>query len=463
MIIRYLDFVERLEFDIIQRQDEGIDVSGEKSRVKVILDNVDPHYPEKFQQEAKDLMLELSLKPVPEELIINEPNDLEGIKRVRISESVAINPKPSIGKEAIYDATLGGWLGRAAGCLLGKPIERYHRTIIREMLDSNDSWPLENYFTEVGMPADLLEKYPWKRRGGFESLRENIECMPEDDDLNYPMINLSIMESSGVDFTSEDVALTWLKKLPVYEVFTAERVAYHNLLNGVSPPDSGQYLNPYREWIGAQIRADLWGYVCPGNPEKAAEFAWRDARVTHTRTGIYGEMFFAAVIANAFVEKDIRKLILLGLKQVPPESRFANAIKLVLDIQMKDVQWEDIVDQLYKAFGHYHWVHTINNAALTVSALLYSGGDYEETICNAVMGGWDTDCNGATVGSIVGVLNGAKSLPGKWVKPLNNQIRSSLSGFDKSTFSDLAQRTVAVSLDMVDSNIFSSLSEADDY
>ncbi|MBT3229594.1 MAG: ADP-ribosylglycohydrolase family protein [Candidatus Marinimicrobia bacterium] len=441
MIIRYLDYVERLEFDIIQRQDEGMDVTHEKSLLKIIQENADPENTEKNQQEAKEIMLELSLRPLPEELVTNEPNDLEGIKRVRPSEPVSINPELNMDKEALYDATLGAWLGRAAGCLLGKPIERYHRTIIREMLDSNDSWPLVNYFTEVGMPADLLEKYPWKRRLGFESLRENIECMPEDDDLNYTMLNLHILETFGPGFTSDDVATTWLTKFSALELFTAERIAYSNLLNGLSPPESAQYLNPYREWIGGQIRADFWGYACPGNPEKAAEFSWRDTQLTHTRTGIYGGMFFAAINAAAFIETDMRKLIQMGLDQIPLNSRFSKAINFVLDISIEETEWEAVVDTIYASLGHYHWVHTINNAALTVAALIKGGGDYEQTICNAVMGGWDTDCNGATSGSIVGIVNGANRLPLKWIQPLNNQIRSGLTNFDRANFTDLARRT----------------------
>jgi len=217
----------------------------------------------------------------------------------------------------LYDRILGGWTGRAAGCLLGKPVEKYSRQIIREILESNHTWPLNHYFTAKGMPESVLKKYPWKQRGGFESLRENIVCMSEDDDLNYTMLNLYVTEKYGKNFTSENVGESWLQMLPVYETFTAERVAYYNLLSGVSPPESGHYLNPFREWIGAQIRADLWGYINPGNPDKAAEMAYRDACISHTGNGLFAEMFFASIIAAAFVEKSPEKLIQIGLSRIP--------------------------------------------------------------------------------------------------------------------------------------------------
>ncbi len=461
MIIRYLDFVERLEYELIQRKDEGLDVSAEELKFKDIRSRANALSVAEIQAEAKQVLQELSLKKQSDELNDNEPNDLIEIRQtLGAMQNLLL---PDLDSDAYYNAVLGAWLGRAGGCLLGKPIERYHRTVIREMLESNDNWPLDNYFTQIGMPEKILEKYPWKRRWGLESLRENISCMPEDDDLNFTMLNLHALETYGPEFSSEELGTVWLNKLPVYEVFTAERVAYHNLLSGISPPESATTMNPFREWIGAQIRADLWGYVCPGNPKMAAEFAWRDACMTHVRSGIYGEMFFAAVIAAAFVEHNLRKLMRIGLEQVPPDSRFAKAIHLVLQIPIEDQPWEEVVDKLYEAFGHYHWVHTINNAALTVAALLHGGGDYEKTISNAVMGGWDTDCNGATSGSIIGVISGAKALPSKWIDPLKNLLRSSLGGFDNSRFTDLAQRTQKVALEIKSKRSVGLTANTDDF
>jgi ADP-ribosylglycohydrolase len=75
---------------------------------------------------------------------------------------------------------------------------------------------------------------------------------------------------------------------------------------------------------------------------------------------------------------------------------------------------------------------------------LYGAGDFERSVCNVVMAGWDTDSNGATVGSVVGTMLGAGRLPGRWIAPLNNRIRSSLKGFDNSSIENLAERTIAI-------------------
>ena len=457
MKIRYLDPLEKLEFELRQLREEGFDISNELNLFDEIRNTITDENDARIR--ASETLQTLYLKSKNG----SNPDDLDEIVRSR-PKTNGLTSFGSVKDDDLYDKILGGWLGRAAGCLLGKPIEKYQRTEIREILESNSMWPLNNYFTATGMPESMKKKYPWKRRGGVESLRENIVCMPEDDDLNYTMLNLHIIETHGADFTTENIAESWLRMLPVFETFTAERVAYFNLLNGINPPESGRYLNPFREWIGAQIRADLWGYICLGKPEKAAEFAWRDARLSHTGNGIYGEMFFAAVIAAAFHDKSPLELINIGLSVIPENSRFSQAIRYVVKLVQISQSWDSILDGLNREFGKYHWVHTINNAALTVAALLYNQGDYEKTICNTVMGGWDADCNGATVGSIIGILKGAKALPDKWIKPLDNRIRSSLKGFDNVKISDLARRTLDIVKSMEElPGLKTSLEQTDDY
>jgi ADP-ribosylglycohydrolase len=268
--------------------------------------------------------------------------------------------------------------------------------------------------------------------------------MARDDDIDYTILGLHTLEENGLDFTSRDIANQWLSHLPYHMVYTAERAAYRNLVNGLEPPDSAVFRNPYREWIGAQIRADAFGYVAPGMPEVAAEFAFRDAAVSHVKNGIYGEMFVAAMLAAAFTTSNMEEIITIGLSEIPQNSRLAEAVRDVLDWSKKFPRWESAWEQVMQKYGGYHGVHTINNAAIVLLGLLYGGNDLTQTISIAVMGGLDTDCNGATAGSILGAAEGASALPSRWTAPLNDTIRSVVVGFDNSRISDLAARTVAV-------------------
>jgi len=380
-----------------------------------------------------------------------EPSDLGGIRAARPEQPSGYPRKMS--KQSLADRTLGAWLGRSAGCLLGKPCEGWHRQQIEKALRAVNAWPLSDYWPVV---RDLPEGFFYRSRGsggeegipypspGDASLKENIKQMTRDDDMDYPIIGLHILESHGAGFTTRDVGNAWLARLPYHCVYTAERVAYRNLVNGLQPPDTATCQNPYREWIGAQIRADIWGWAAPGNPELAAELAWRDAALSHTKNGIYGEMFFAALLAAAFVESDLHELIEIGLSQVPAQCRLREAILDTVKWCAEDAAWETTWEKLNTKYGHYHGVHTINNAAVVVMGLLHSGGEYERAIAIAVMGGWDTDCNGATAGSVMGTILGAKGLPAQWIAPLRDRISSIVVGFTEMRISELARRTRAL-------------------
>src|SRR5205823_6635998 len=165
----------------------------------------------------------------------------------------------------------------------------------------------------------------------------------------------------GPDFTAAHVGHAWQMKLPYLLVYTAERVAYRNLVDGLTPPETASYRNPYREWIGAQIRADLRGWACPGAPERAAELAFRDAALSHVKNGIYGEMFFAAAIAAAFATESVEKALDVGLSEIPANCRFAEAIHETMRWVREDGDPERTTDRIHEVYGRYHRVHTINN------------------------------------------------------------------------------------------------------
>ena len=331
----------------------------------------------------------------------------------------------------------GAWLGRAAGCVLGKPVESIPREGIRAIAQGTGNWPVTEWFTAEGLDPAVSERYPWNRASRPTSLAENIDGIPEDDDLNFTMLAVVLLERAGRDFGALDVAKAWLDYLPPGRIFTAERVAMRNLLEGVQPPVTATRRNPFREWIGARLRVDVYGWAAGGDPARAARMAWEDARLSHTANGVYAAMFMAAAHAASLWASSPSECAEVGLSVVPQQSRLAEALRYARDL---DGDWEARVDALYERYGHYHWVHAINNTAL-VAAALYAFDDFSSAIGGVVQGGWDTDTNGAAVGSIFGALGPIEE---RWSALLHGRFATSLPSFDGISLDELVARTLAV-------------------
>jgi ADP-ribosylglycohydrolase len=388
---------------------------------------------------AEDLLDELA--DLPSRLAEEEPTDLERIRSLCPEWPGKGDARRAAPARERLEAA---WLGRAAGCLLGKPVEKLPLDGIRALAASTGNWPLTTYFTARGVPPDLLETYPWNRRSAHTSLAENIDGMPEDDDLNYPLLNLLLLRRHGRDFTTADVARLWLDELPAGRTFTAERLAYRNLLSGIEPPHTARHRNPFREWIGALIRADVHGWTHPGDPAAAAEQAHRDATLTHTANGVYAAMFTAAAIATAATgAHDVHTCLRTGLTVVPPHSRLARAVTHAVRLARTHEDFDTVVDELHATYSPtHHWVHAIPNTALLAAALTHADGDFSGSICRAVSGGWDTDSNGAAAGGIAALLAGdPAALPDRWTAPLKNRLATSVADFDGTGFDTLAHLT----------------------
>lgn len=338
----------------------------------------------------------------------------------------------------------GAWTGRAVGCLLGKPVEKIPRQGIEEILRATGRWPLDRYFTAVGLPHDVATRWPWNRRSAPTSLEENIDGMPEDDDLNYPLLALDLLERHGLGFTTDDVAELWLAALPAGRVFTAERAAYRNLLDARAVPETATHLNPFREWIGALIRADVLGWVVPGDTHGAARLAHRDARLSHTREGIYGAQWAAALCSAALVADDVEQALDAAASSIPPASRLAHAVSAGRDLGHASRDLTASLDALHARYGHLHWVHVLNNAATVAWALTVGAGDFDTAISAAVSAGWDTDSAGATVGSVAGALAGPQGIDRRWTDPIGGRITTSLPGPGTHTIDELVARTCAL-------------------
>ena len=449
---------ELITIEIQQSLEEGREPGAvEKIRVQAeALEDSD-------HERLSALWYDLQEVPQRKDFAFVEPNDLESIRSER-ADHLPLLPI-SYGDEELFDRMHGAWLGRSAGCALGKPVECFmgsHNGLsskerIKTYLTAiaPDEYPIRNYVPEASPASPQTGEV-----GCPASTREKIAFMETDDDIRYTVIGQRVLLEHGAAFGTHHVAEAWMYHLGYWQVCTAETQAYRNLVIRYRPPfhSTGpdpvdwEWVainhNPYREWIGAQIRADSWGYAAPGNPELAAEFAWRDARLSHVKNGIYGEMFCAAMIAAGFAISDPLKVVEAGLAQIPQRSRLyqemLETIEICREHGFRATEFEAVFDQIYKRFGHYSDVHTNNNAALVVAALLLGQDDFENVISIAVMGGWDTDCNGATAASIWGAMHGAARIPQKWSAPLHDTLFSLIPDYHPIAISECARRSVKI-------------------
>lgn len=173
--------------------------------------------------------------------------------------------------------------------------------------------------------------------------------------------------------------------------------------------------------------------------------AFKDACISHIKNGIYGEMFVSAMLACAAVTNDIKDIVLGGLAQIPCTSRLFEAVLKVVGDFENGVSKKECFGKIHTLFDEHKshgWCHTISNAMIVTASLLYGGGDFGKSICIAVETGFDTDCNGATVGSILGMRNAINSIDDVWTKPINDIIHTSILGAETVKISECVQETM---------------------
>lgn len=306
-----------------------------------------------------------------------------------------------------------GWLGKLIGVRHGAPVE---------------GWSYEKLQKVFGEIDGYLVDY---------------HAFAADDDSNGPMFFLRALDdyTHTAAITPEQIGLTWLNYAPYEHGFywwggygkSTEHTAYLNLRAGIMAPRSGsveQNGAAVAEQIGGQIFIDTWGLVVPADPRLAAEYAEKAASVSHGGNGIYGGMFIAACISAAFVEQDILKIIDAGLATIPQDCEYIRMSRDVISFyQDHPENWRDCFQFVKQNYGYNRYpgvCHIIPNSAVIVLSLLYSNGDFTRAINICNMCGWDTDCNVANVGTIMGVRNGLDGIDSKkWRKPINDFLACS--------------------------------------
>lgn len=335
------------------------------------------------------------------------------------------------------------WKGRVSGCMLGKAVEALSMTQGQEKLtaylEAAGALPLRDYIPVASeAPPMLLES----------CCRDRFDAGEPDDDINYSVLALGMLEDHGAALSTVDVARTWLMRLPVGMTFTAERAAFKTLLEkgdewfamGADPGfDLAECAeNAFNEWIGAQIRADVYGWVAPGMPQLAARLARADAALSHVGDGVHGAVVVAAWGAAIPVSEDLSSALETALAEIPADSGAAAAVA----IGRETAAAGDGPEPIHRAYEGLSPVHTNNNLALVVWALLSHPDDFSAAIGDVVAAGWDTDCNGATVGALWALQE--KPIPEAWTSPWRGRVTVTLAGEGQLSLDMLTARTLAV-------------------
>ncbi len=435
--MEWKSYANSLDSEYLQSTEEGLDIE----RYKDLFDSVkNMPYSKQREDIADSIFSIVADAEIREGYEYNEPSELDEIKALR--DGFEIGGKlPS--KEEMKKKIEGAWYGRICGCLLGKPVECSRTDELIPFLKDVNNYPMNRYILNSEITDEIQSKYSFDFKG--HTYIDNIDGAPIDDDTNYTVLSQVLIERYGKNFTSKDVGEMWLSTQPIYNYFTAERVAFKNLVMGFVPPNSAKYKNPFREWIGAQIRGDYYGYINPGDAEKSADMAFRDAAVSHTKNGIYGEMFVSAMISGAALSNNIIEIIKTGLSQIPKTSRLYKEISDMLCDYENGVSCDEAFEKIHKKYDEYTghgWCHTLSNARIVVAGLLYGEGNYSKSICLCVQTGFDTDCNAATVGSVLGMAYGIDNIDSCWYSPINNKLNTSILGYAQLKVSDLIEKTM---------------------
>lgn len=251
------------------------------------------------------------------------------------------------------------------------------------------------------------------------------------DDLDLQMLWLKAMQEHGGRVDARILGEYWLKYVPVD--WNEYGVGKRNMRRGFLPPLSGHFDNAkWRPSNGAWIRSEIWACIAPGMPALAAQMAREDAAVDHgAAEGTLAEIFTASLESAAFIEHDRDRLIDIGLAMIPPDCGVVRAIRAARDAYRAGKDWEAARSAVIRTTQDTGWFQAPRNVAFVMIGWLYGEGDFGKSLCTAVNCADDTDCTGATLGSILGILRGTEGIPAKWSEPIGTKIETvAISGFE---------------------------------
>jgi len=344
--------------------------------------------------------------------------------------------KATLSVKDLKDKIKGGWAGQTIGCTFGGPTEfKFKGTMIQEYQQMvwYDDYILEIFATDPGLYDDVYM------------------------DLTF----IEVMERVGLDAPADSFAISFARD--DYKLWHANQAARYNILNGIMPPASGHWMNnPHADDIDFQIEADFAGMMAPGMINTASEICDRTGHIMNYGDGWYGGVFMAAMYATAFISDDMDFIVEQGLKPIPENSKFYQAIADVIkwhkqypndwkqcwfEFEKKHTSEKGCPEGVFNAFN----IDASVNAAYVVIGLLYGEKDFYKTMDISTRCGQDSDCNPATAAGILGVMLGYENIPVYW-KPAIEKVEDVLFPYSSLTLNQIYDLSYKHAIQLIGQN-----------
>ena len=314
----------------------------------------------------------------------------------------------AISHEELMDKLSGFWIGQLLGNYFGFPFEnKYVDEPVPVLVD---------YVYTADYDGDLPLKINNKDRRGYVPIMVNaLRGAFSDDDTDIEFVTLHAVEKYGLDITYPEITQMWKTHINDF-IWVANREARNLMDRGLVAPDTGRKENN-KHWfqIDPQLVNEIWSAFYPGMTKQAAERALWGARITNDDWGTHPTIAYGAMISAAFFEKDVGKLVQIGIDAVPNEGPFAEGIREVAQWHSQHENWRDTRQKIHDKYYAYKQgdyeapvsvVSSLVNGLVGIMAVLYGEGDYMKTVGIATSAGYDCDNQAATAGGLIGVRNG---------------------------------------------------------
>ena len=165
------------------------------------------------------------------------------------------------------------------------------------------------------------------------------EALPNDD-LDIQLLWLVAMEEKGTRLDVQVLADYWLTYVTPH--WSEYGICKSNLRNGLCRRSRGHSTTATKTRAGRSSAGDL-GVCLPGlaSPGRENGLRRRDHR-SRQRRGNLRRGVCAAIEAAAFVERDLRKLIDIGLTYIPADCAVADVVKFAIQCHVSGIPWLEV-------------------------------------------------------------------------------------------------------------------------